>query len=82
MPRSANVDTRTPGQGTFHAKPWLGNAALLLLAVGPALGLLWHEFVFDSLLIIQDNTTVHSLTAPWELFAQEYWPPVTPARRG
>jgi len=75
MARSANVGTHTPGQGTFHAKPWLGNAAILLLAVGPALGLLWHEFVFDSLLIIQDNTTVHSLTAPWELFAQEYWPP-------
>jgi hypothetical protein len=34
-----------------------------------------HDFVFDSLLIIQDNTAVHSLTAPWELFAQEYSPP-------
>ena len=73
--RSASVDPSTPGESSFRAKPWLGNAAILLLAAVPALGLLRHDFVFDSLLIIQDNTTVHSLTAPWELFAQEYWPP-------
>ncbi len=73
--RPASVGPSTPGESTFHAKHWLGNAAILVLAVVPALGLLGHDFVFDSLLIIQDNTTVHSLTAPWELFAQEYWPP-------
>ncbi len=48
---------------------------IVVLAVGPALGLLRHEFVFDSLLIIRDNATVHSLTAPWELLTQQYWPP-------
>lgn len=72
---AASVGPSTPGESIFHAKPWLGSVAILLLAVVTALGLLRHDFVFDSLLIIQDNTTVHSLTAPWELFAQEYWPP-------
>lgn len=54
---------------------WVLRLAILVLAVGPALGLLRHEFTFDSLLIIRDNAAVHSLAAPWELFAQQYWPP-------
>ncbi len=58
-----------------YRRPWVLRLAILVLAVGPALGLLGHEFVFDSLLIIRDNATVHALTPPWELFAQQYWPP-------
>jgi hypothetical protein len=55
--------------------PWAARLAILVLAIGPALGILAHEFVFDSLLIIQDNATVQSLTTPWQLFTQQYWPP-------
>ena len=59
----------------FHAKPWLGDVAIVLLAVVPALGLVGHDFVFDSLPIIRENSNVHSLTALWQAFGQEYWPP-------
>ena len=62
---------------TGNRQPWVSRLAILVLAVSPAIGLLGHEFVFDSLLIIRDNATVHSLTAPppWHLFLQQYWPP-------
>ena len=60
---------------TGNHRPWVSRLTILVLAVGPAIGILGHEFVFDSLLIIRDNGTVHSLSAPWELFLQQYWPP-------
>ncbi len=61
--------------GIIRAKPWLGDVAILFLAVVPALGLVGHDFVFDSLAIIRQNPNVHSLTALWQAFGQEYWPP-------
>ncbi len=61
--------------GILQAKPWLGDVAILLLAAVPAVGLLGHDFVFDSLPIIRQNSNIHSLTALWQAFGQEYWPP-------
>jgi len=51
-----SISSGQPGssKGSFHAKPWVGSLAVVLLAVVPALGFLLHRFVFDSLLIIQE----------------------------
>jgi len=49
--------------------------AIGLLAAAPALVILSHQFVYDDLLIIRDNQTVHALAAPWRFFAMPYWPP-------
>jgi len=46
-----------------------------LLAALPAMGIIGHEFVFDSIPIIKQNTNVHSLASLWSAFGQEYWPP-------
>ena len=45
------------------------------MAAVPALGLVGHDFVFDSIAIIRQNPNVHSLAALWQAFGQEYWPP-------
>ncbi len=61
--------------GIFHAKPWLGDVAIMLLAVVPALSVVGHDLVFDSLAIIRQNPNVHTLAALWQAFGQEFWPP-------
>jgi hypothetical protein len=75
MTRSTSPVRPNSAKSIFHAKPWLGELAILLLAVVPAIGLLRHDFVFDSLPIIRENPSVHSLAALWQAFGQEYWPP-------
>lgn len=75
MTESTTPGRPDPGTGIFRATPWLPNLAILLLATVPALGLLGHDFVFDSLPIIRQNPNIHSLNALWQAFGQEYWPP-------
>ena len=83
MPPTTPPQTPPPppsaAAGSLPAWPgigaWLPHGAIVLLALLPALSLLSHEFVLDGILIIRDNPAVHTLAAPWQLFAREYWPP-------
>ena len=74
--RTRNHSRQSGPPSTESGYPgWVAPLGVVLVAVVPALGLLGHQFVFDSLTIIRDNPAVHSLAAPWQFFAREYWPP-------
>jgi 4-amino-4-deoxy-L-arabinose transferase-like glycosyltransferase len=46
-----------------------------MLAVAASVTSLGNLFAYDSIPIIRENPDVHTLAAPWELFARQYWPP-------
>jgi hypothetical protein len=46
-------------------------AALALLASATSLG---NGFAYDDRFIILENKRAHSLSAPWQLFGETYWP--------
>ena len=49
----------------------LSIAALALLASATGLG---NGFAYDDRFIILENKRAHSLSAPWRLFGETYWP--------
>ena len=54
---------------------WVRPLALMMLAVAASVTSLGNLFAYDSIPIIRENPDVHTLAAPWELFARQYWPP-------
>jgi len=54
---------------------WAPPLVLVMLALAASVTSLGNLFVYDSIPIIRENPDVHTLAAPWELFARQYWPP-------
>jgi len=58
---------------TIPARGWLA-LSVVGLALAASLTSLGNGFAYDDNLAILINPRVHTLAAPWEAFAQSYWP--------
>ncbi|MFZ5625024.1 MAG: tetratricopeptide repeat protein [Gemmatimonadota bacterium] len=76
MTSEASVPSSRPAaSGTW----WPGVLALVVLTVGAGVTGLSNGFTYDDIPIIATNPRVHTLEAPWVIFAQRYWPAGHPA---